>query len=110
MASRTEIFSSCGLLRIFAGTWNVSQEKASPEALRVWLEEPAASASLVCIGLQEMEMGAGSIGLAAVKETVSFRLQFLAHLCIHFLDAICPALDHYRQGPDIGERLLILTT
>lgn len=52
----------------------MSQEKASPEALRVWLEEPAAGASLVCIGLQEMEMGAGSIGLAAVKESVSLRL------------------------------------
>ncbi|KAG0573387.1 hypothetical protein KC19_VG174200 [Ceratodon purpureus] len=61
-------------LRIFAGTWNVSQEKASSEALRVWLEEPAAGASLVCIGLQEMEMGAGSIGLAAVKETVGVGL------------------------------------
>lgn len=73
----------CGILRIFAGTWNVSQEKASPEALRVWLEEPAAGASLVCIGLQEMEMGAGSIGLAAVKETVSLCLS-ISYTFIHF--------------------------
>lgn len=52
----------------------MSQEKATSGSLRAWLEKSAADASLVCIGLQEMEMGAGSIGLAAVKETVRFFL------------------------------------
>ncbi|KAG0597124.1 hypothetical protein M758_UG313100 [Ceratodon purpureus] len=74
LSKRSDKFTQKRHVRIFAGTWNVSQEKASSEALRGWLEEPAAGASLVCIGLQEMEMGAGSIGLAAVKETVGVGL------------------------------------
>jgi hypothetical protein len=35
-------------------------------------------------GLQEMEMGAGSIGLAAVKETVSSRLS-VSCTFMHFI-------------------------
>lgn len=55
---------------MFAGTWNVSQEKPSLQSLRMWLAEPSADASMVFVGIQEMEMGAGAIGIAAVKETV----------------------------------------
>jgi len=72
--------------RIFAGTWNVSQEKASIESLRVWLSEPAAEASLMCVGLQEMEMGAGALGLAAVKETVSLTFMGLAYIYIYLYE------------------------
>lgn len=60
-----------GLGRVLAATWNVSQEKASIESLRMWLAGSAAEASMVFVGLQEMEVGAGALGLAAVKETVS---------------------------------------
>uniref|UniRef100_A0A7I4BC76 Inositol polyphosphate-related phosphatase domain-containing protein n=1 Tax=Physcomitrium patens TaxID=3218 RepID=A0A7I4BC76_PHYPA len=74
LSKRTDNFTQKRQLRIFAGTWNVSQEKATSGSLRAWLEKSAADASLVCIGLQEMEMGAGSIGLAAVKETMGVGL------------------------------------
>ena len=74
--------------RIFAGTWNVSQEKASIESLRVWLSEPAAEASLMCVGLQEMEMGAGALGLAAVKETVSLTFMALAYIYIYLYEVL----------------------
>ena len=85
--------------RIFAGTWNVSQEKASIESLRVWLSEPAAEASLMCVGLQEMEMGAGALGLAAVKETVSLTFMALAYIyiytCMKFCNDIFKPLFYY---------------
>ncbi len=58
-------------LRVFAGTWNVAQGKASMQSLQAWLAGPAKHAGLIFVGLQEMEMGAGAIGMAAVKETVS---------------------------------------
>eukprot|EP00252_Welwitschia_mirabilis_P025610 TRINITY_DN8082_c0_g1_i1.p1 TRINITY_DN8082_c0_g1~~TRINITY_DN8082_c0_g1_i1.p1 ORF type:complete len:1116 (+),score=222.87 TRINITY_DN8082_c0_g1_i1:22-3369(+) len=57
-------------VKIFASTWNVSQERASLESLRVWLSSPGPEAGIVVIGLQEMEMGAGVLAMAAARETV----------------------------------------
>nr|ADE77646.1 unknown [Picea sitchensis] len=57
-------------LKILAGTWNVSQERALCDSLISWLASPASEACIVVIGLQEMEMGAGFLAMAAAKETV----------------------------------------
>lgn len=57
-------------LKILAGTWNVSQERAICDSLISWLAYPASEASIVVIGLQEMEMGARFLAMAAAKETV----------------------------------------
>ncbi len=67
---------------MFAGTWNVSQEKPSLQSLRMWLAEPSADASMVFVGIQEMEMGAGAIGIAAVKETVCLSQRALSPFCV----------------------------
>jgi hypothetical protein len=53
------------------GTWNVGQAKAKQHALEAWLTGPAADVNLVCVGLQEFDMGASAIGRAAVSERVS---------------------------------------
>eukprot|EP00250_Pteridium_aquilinum_P020734 c24924_g1_i1 orf=742-3144(-) len=57
-------------LKILAGTWNVGQEKASFKSLMSWLERGSIEGSIIAIGLQEVEMGAGVLAMAAAKETV----------------------------------------
>ncbi|KAG1363409.1 Type I inositol polyphosphate 5-phosphatase 12 [Cocos nucifera] len=56
-------------LKILAGTWNVGQERASHESLISWLGGAASEVGLVVVGLQEVEMGAGFLAMAAAKET-----------------------------------------
>lgn len=58
-------------VRVFGGTWNVGEEKPLEGSVRMWLSDAAREAHVVVVGLQEMEMGAGAIALAAAKETVS---------------------------------------
>lgn len=68
-------------VKILAGTWNVGQERASHDSLISWLGSAATEAGLVVVGLQEVEMGAGFLAMAAAKETVSY----LCHLCERML-------------------------
>lgn len=70
MTNRADIYTRKENLQVLVGTWNTAQEKASLQSTKLWLA-PAAEASIVAVGLQEVEMGAGAIGMAAVKETVS---------------------------------------
>ena len=53
-----------------ASTWNVGQERACSDSLTQWLAK-SIEASIVVVGLQEVEMGAGALAMAAAKETVS---------------------------------------
>ncbi|URD81202.1 IPPc [Musa troglodytarum] len=57
-------------IKILAGTWNVGQERASHNSLISWLGSAASEVGLVVVGLQEVEMGAGFLAMAAAKETV----------------------------------------
>lgn len=57
-------------LKILGTTWNVGQEKASFQSLRLWLGNWSDQASIIVVGLQEVEMGAGALAMAAAKETV----------------------------------------
>ena len=57
-------------LKILVGTRNVAKEKACPEALRSWLGGAFFYVGLVVVGLQEVEMGAGVLAMAAAKESV----------------------------------------
>ncbi|KAJ7562619.1 hypothetical protein O6H91_03G077500 [Diphasiastrum complanatum] len=75
LSSRADSYTERQQLHVLAATWNVSEEKASQRSLQMWLSEPASKASIVFVGLQEMEMGAGAIAMAAAKETVGFGLQ-----------------------------------
>ncbi|TVU04987.1 hypothetical protein EJB05_48134, partial [Eragrostis curvula] len=57
-------------IKILVGTWNVGQEKASFESLWSWLGSASSDCALVVVGLQEVEMGAGALAMAAAKESV----------------------------------------
>uniref|UniRef100_A0A0D9VFY9 Inositol polyphosphate-related phosphatase domain-containing protein n=1 Tax=Leersia perrieri TaxID=77586 RepID=A0A0D9VFY9_9ORYZ len=57
-------------MKVLVGSWNVGQEKASYESLRVWLKFPTPEIGLVVVGLQEVDMGAGFLAMSAAKETV----------------------------------------
>ncbi|KAM0935796.1 putative inositol-polyphosphate 5-phosphatase transcription factor WD40-like family [Dioscorea sansibarensis] len=56
--------------KILVGTWNVGQGRASHECLTMWLGSAAVDVDVVVVGLQEVEMGAGFLAMAAAKETV----------------------------------------
>ncbi|KAH9311866.1 hypothetical protein KI387_026901, partial [Taxus chinensis] len=84
-------------IKILAGSWNVNQERANYDSLISWLAYPASEASIVVVGLQEMEMGPGFLAMAAAKETGAVALKmriFRRTLCVincHFsahLDAV----------------------
>lgn len=55
---------------MLVGSWNVGQERANTDSLISWLGNAAPQVGLVVVGLQEMEMGAGFLAMAAAKETV----------------------------------------
>ncbi|XP_051203092.1 type II inositol polyphosphate 5-phosphatase 15 isoform X1 [Lolium perenne] len=57
-------------IKMLVGTWNVAQEKASPDSLYSWLRSASSDVGLVVVGLQEVEMGAGVLAMAAAKESV----------------------------------------
>jgi WD40 repeat protein len=59
-------------IKILVGTWNVAQEKASFESLWSWLGSASPDVGLVVVGLQEVEMGAGALAMAAAKESVRY--------------------------------------
>ncbi|KAK9799381.1 hypothetical protein WJX73_007250 [Symbiochloris irregularis] len=57
-------------LEVVCLTWNVGEGKPSPSDSNFfrWLAQRAASAAIVVVGLQEIEMGSGSVALAAARD------------------------------------------
>ncbi|XP_042437362.1 type II inositol polyphosphate 5-phosphatase 15-like isoform X1 [Zingiber officinale] len=55
---------------ILVGSWNVGQERVNTDSLISWLGNATPQVGLVVVGLQEVEMGAGFLAMAAAKETV----------------------------------------
>lgn len=70
LSSKQMLYTKLENLKILTGTWNVGQERASPDSLISWLGSAASEAGIVITGLQEVEMGAGVLAMAAAKETV----------------------------------------
>lgn len=70
LTNRQILYTKEENIKILAGTWNVGQERASHDSLIVWLGSAASEVGLVVVGLQEVEMGAGFLAMAAAKETV----------------------------------------
>ncbi|KAG1330845.1 Type II inositol polyphosphate 5-phosphatase 15 [Cocos nucifera] len=69
LANRELSYTRYENFKILAGTWNVGQERASHDSLMSWLGIAASEVGLVVVGLQEVEMGAGFLAMAAAKET-----------------------------------------
>ncbi|KAG2580085.1 hypothetical protein PVAP13_6NG305700 [Panicum virgatum] len=70
LANRELSYTMIENIKVLVGTWNVAQEKASFESLRSWLGSALSDVGLVVVGLQEVEMGAGVLAMAAAKESV----------------------------------------
>ncbi|XP_047333664.1 type II inositol polyphosphate 5-phosphatase 15 [Impatiens glandulifera] len=64
------LYTRIECLKMLAGTWNVGQGRASQDSLISWLGSAASDVSIVVVGLQEVEMGAGFLAMSAAKETV----------------------------------------
>lgn len=70
LAGKEFLYTRIENARILVSTWNVGQGKASQDSLMSWLGSAASDSSIVVVGLQEVEMGAGFLAVSAAKETV----------------------------------------
>lgn len=70
LASKEVSYTRREHIKIWTGTWNVGQGRASHDSLISWLGSTASDVGIVAIGLQEVEMGAGFLAMSAAKETV----------------------------------------
>lgn len=77
LIQKETLYSKFEHLKILVGTWNVGQERASYNSLAALLDYSESEVGLVVVGLQEVEMGAGYLAIAAAKEKVR-------HLFDHF--------------------------
>ena len=57
-------------LEVVCLSWNVGEGKPDPAHSNFfrWLAKRAASAAIVVVGLQEIEMGGGSVAMAAARD------------------------------------------
>ncbi|ERN06999.1 hypothetical protein AMTR_s00141p00060960 [Amborella trichopoda] len=76
LALKELVYTKRETLKILVGTWNVGQERASHDSLIAWLGSSASDVGIVVVGLQEVEMGAGFLAMAAAKETVRSSVLF----------------------------------
>ncbi|WOL16129.1 type I inositol polyphosphate 5-phosphatase 13-like [Canna indica] len=90
-------------IKILVGTWNVGQERASHDSLITWLGSAASEVGLVVVGLQEVEMGAGFLAMAAAKETVGLEGSANGQW---WLNAIGKTLDEGSSFQRVGSRQL----
>lgn len=72
LAKKELLYTTRENIKIFVGTWNVSQGKPSHESLSAWLSCAVPDVGILVVGLQEVEMGAGFLAMSAAKETVRF--------------------------------------
>lgn len=92
-------------VKILAGTWNVGQGRATHDSLISWLGSAAADASIVVVGLQEVEMGAGFLAMSAAKETMQVGLEG-SSVGQWWLDMIGRTLDEGSTFERVGYRQL----
>ncbi|XP_035820101.1 type II inositol polyphosphate 5-phosphatase 15 isoform X2 [Zea mays] len=103
LASRELSYTRLENLKILVGTWNVAQEKACPEALKSWLGGAFFDVGLVVVGLQEVEMGAGVLAMAAAKESVGLEGSTNGQW---WIDSIGKTLDEGISFHRVGSRQL----
>ncbi|XP_074570120.1 type II inositol polyphosphate 5-phosphatase 15-like isoform X2 [Curcuma longa] len=103
LAQKEQSYTKFENLKILAGTWNVGQERASPESLMSWLGTAASEVGLVVVGLQEVEMGAGFLAMSAAKESVGIEGSANGQW---WLDTIGNTLDERTSFQRIGSRQL----
>ena len=77
LAGKEFLYTRIENLKILTGTWNVGQGRASHDSLISWLGSVTSDVSIVVVGLQEVEMGAGFLAMSAAKETVCSAKTFM---------------------------------
>ncbi|XP_023516057.1 type II inositol polyphosphate 5-phosphatase 15-like isoform X1 [Cucurbita pepo subsp. pepo] len=103
LASKEFMYTRMENFKIFTGTWNVGQEKASHESLISWLGSVVSDVGIVIVGLQEVEMGAGFLAMSAAKETVGLEGSSLGQW---WLDVIGRTLGEGLTFQRVGSRQL----
>ncbi|XP_042469813.1 type II inositol polyphosphate 5-phosphatase 15-like [Zingiber officinale] len=103
LANRKLSYTKLENIKILVGTWNVGQGKASHDSLISWLGSSASDVGLVVVGLQEVEMGAGFLAMAAAKETVGLEGSANGQW---WLSAIGKTLDEGSSFQRVGSRQL----
>ncbi|XP_077247069.1 type II inositol polyphosphate 5-phosphatase 15-like [Tasmannia lanceolata] len=103
LTNKELLYTKLENLKILVGTWNVGQERASPDSLISWLGSAASEVGIVVAGLQEVEMGAGFLAMAAAKETVGLEGSANGQW---WLDAIGRTLDEGTTFERVGSRQL----
>ncbi|KAI0510480.1 hypothetical protein KFK09_011082 [Dendrobium nobile] len=103
LSSKELAYTKVEKIKILVGTWNVGQERASHDSLISWLASVAKEVGLVVVGLQEVEMGAGFLAMAAAKETVGLEGSANGQW---WLDAIGRTLDEGASFERVGSRQL----
>ncbi|XP_068646942.1 type I inositol polyphosphate 5-phosphatase 12-like [Aristolochia californica] len=103
LSSREQLYTKYENIKILTGTWNVGQERASTDSLISWLGSAASEVGVVVAGLQEVEMGAGFLAMAAAKETVGLEGSANGQW---WLDAIGKTLDEGNTFERVGSRQL----
>ncbi|KAL5993496.1 hypothetical protein ACLOJK_014421 [Asimina triloba] len=104
LSNKEPLYTKLENIKILTGTWNVGQERASPDSLISWLGGAASEAEMVVAGLQEVEMGAGFLAMAAAKESVGVLEGSTAGQW--WLDAIGKTLDEGTTFERVGSRQL----
>ncbi|XP_042461653.1 type I inositol polyphosphate 5-phosphatase 13-like [Zingiber officinale] len=103
LANKEQAYMKLENIKILVGTWNVGQGRASPNSLISWLGSAASEVGLVVVGLQEVEMGAGFLAMAAAKETVGLEGSGNGQW---WLNAIGKTLDEGSSFQRVGSRQL----
>ncbi|KAF6160775.1 hypothetical protein GIB67_035976 [Kingdonia uniflora] len=103
LAGKELLYSKLENLKILTGTWNVGQERATHDSLISWLGCAASEVSIVAVGLQEVEMGAGFLAMSAAKETVGLEGSAIGQW---WLDTIGKTLDEGTSFERVGSRQL----
>ncbi|XP_022149954.1 type II inositol polyphosphate 5-phosphatase 15 isoform X2 [Momordica charantia] len=103
LAAKEFLYTRTENLKIFCGTWNVGQEKASHDSLISWLGSVVSDVGIVVVGLQEVEMGAGFLAMSAAKETVGLEGSSLGQW---WLDMIGKTLGEGSTFQRVGSRQL----
>ncbi|KAL5697298.1 phosphoinositide 5-phosphatase [Ranunculus cassubicifolius] len=103
VANKESLYTQVEKLNIMVGTWNVGQGKASHDSLIMWLGSAAADVSIIVVGLQEVEMGAGFLAISAARETVGIEGTSIGQW---WLETIGKHLDEGSTFERIGSRQL----
>ncbi|KAG6529537.1 hypothetical protein ZIOFF_011745 [Zingiber officinale] len=103
LANKEQSYMKLENIKILVGTWNVGQGRASPNSLISWIGSAASEVGLVVVGLQEVEMGAGFLAMAAAKETVGLEGSANGQW---WLNAIGKTLDEGSSFQRVGSRQL----